>query len=106
ASFGTTLNTFCSPFPVEFNNTSVGLPETYLWDFGDGTYGDEFEPISHTYYTENDTSQYTIWLYLENSCGRDSASHVITVLPNTVLSFFNTNVTEGCEPLLVQFTDY
>ena len=107
AGFGTNLDEFCSPFTVLFNDISTGNPDTYLWDFGDGS--SLFtgpEPVSHVFFADTIPVQYTIWMHLENECGTDSASYTITVLPNTVTSFFNTNVTEGCSPLAVEFTDY
>lgn len=106
ASFGTNLNEFCSPFPVIFNNNSVGLPETFEWDFGDGTSAFVEEPGTHVYFTDTVETSYTIYLYLSNQCGLDTASQVITVLPNTVTAFFNTSVIEGCEPLEVTFTNF
>jgi gliding motility-associated-like protein len=106
AGFGTNLDEDCSPFEVLFNNISEGLPETFEWDFGDGTGSTEEEPFQHVFYADTIAVDYTIWLYLSNECGLDTASYTITVLPNTVTSFFNTNITEGCEPLEVEFTDY
>jgi gliding motility-associated-like protein len=106
AGFGTNLDVDCSPFEVMFNNISTGLPDTFEWDFGDGTNGSMEEPLVHIYYADTVQVDYTIWLYLSNECGLDTASYTISVLPNTVTSFFNTNVTEGCEPLVVEFTNY
>jgi gliding motility-associated-like protein len=106
AGFGTNLSVFCSPFTVEFNNTSVGLPDTNDWDFGDGTSGTMEEPGTHIYYTDTIPTDYTITLIVENECGVDTATQVITVLPNTVTAFFNTSIVEGCAPLDVQFTDF
>jgi gliding motility-associated-like protein len=106
ASFGTNLSVFCSPFTVEFNNTSVGLPDTNDWDFGDETTGTMLEPGTHIYFTDTIPTDYTITLIVENECGVDTTSQVITVLPNIVTAFFNTSVVEGCAPLEVQFTDY
>ncbi len=106
ASFGTNLDAFCSPFPVLLNNTSTGLPDTFEWDFGDGSFSSVEEPTAHNYYTGTENTDYTIWLYLENECGRDTANYTITVWPNTITGFFNTNVLEGCEPLAVEFTDH
>ncbi|MFN0032668.1 MAG: PKD domain-containing protein [Flavobacteriales bacterium] len=106
AGFGTNLNEFCSPFMVEFNDISTGLPDDYFWDFGDGTTGSMPEPGSHIYYTDTVPADYTIMLVLSNQCGIDTAYHTITVLPNTVTAFFNTSDLEGCEPLDVTFTDY
>lgn len=106
AGFGTNLDEDCSPFEVLFNNISTGLPDTFEWDFGDGTGSNMEEPTQHIFYADTVAVEYTIWLYLTNECGLDTASYNITVLPNTVTSFFNTNITEGCEPLEVEFTDY
>jgi large repetitive protein len=106
AGFGTNMDVFCSPFPVIFNNTSVGLPETFEWDFGDGTFSNVEEPGTHYFYADSMAVDYTITLMLSNQCGQDTIDYTITVLPNTVTSFFNTNITIGCEPLEVEFTDY
>lgn len=106
AGFGTNLDEFCSPFTVEFNNTSVGNPDVYEWDFGDGTGTGVEEPGSHIYYTDSVATDYTITLITTNECGIDTAEYTITVLPNTVTAFFNTNIIEGCEPLEVEFTDF
>jgi large repetitive protein len=106
AGFGTDLNVNCSPFVVHFNNTSVGLPDTFLWDFSDGSTSSVEEPDFHVFFTDTVATDYLITLYLSNECGLDTAYQTITVLPNTVTSFFNTSVTEGCEPLEVTFTDY
>ena len=40
----------------------------------------------------------------QNECGSDTSFYEIEVHPNTVTSFFNTNNTSGCSPLLVDFT--
>ncbi|HQK56131.1 MAG TPA: PKD domain-containing protein [Methanolinea sp.] len=37
-----------APLTVHFTDESTGSPETYLWDFGDGSTSDEKDP-SHTY---------------------------------------------------------
>lgn len=107
ASFGTDLDVFCSPFTVNINNTSVGNPDTFNWDFGDGGPGSTLEePGGHIFFADTVAVDYTIWLYLSNECGADTANYTITVLPNTVTSFFNTDITWGCNPLTVQFTDF
>ncbi len=107
ASFGTNMDVFCSPFTVIFNNTSVGEPDTFEWDFGDGsTSVFTEEPISHVFTTDTLPTDYTIFLYLSNECGLDTAQYTITVLPNTVTAFFNTSITQGCSPLEVEFTDF
>ncbi len=106
ASFGTDYDAFCSPWPMQINNTSVGLPDTFFWDFGNGNTSTLEQPISNTYFTGEEPTDYTIVLQVANDCGTDEFSYTVTVLPNTVTAFFNTNVTSGCEPLTVDFTDF
>ena len=106
AGFGTDYDEFCSPWSTEFNNTSVGNPDEYLWDFGDNTTSTLEEPIFHTYFTDSLPTDYTITLVTTNECGVDTFAYTITVLPNTVTAFFNTDNTEGCAPLVVEFTDF
>ena len=106
AGFGTDLDEFCSPWTVNMNNTSLGNPDTYEWDFDDGTFSNQAEPLTHIYYTGDEPTDYTIQLITENECGVDTFDYTITVLPNTVTAFFNTDVIEGCSPLDVEFTDF
>ncbi|MCB0760192.1 MAG: PKD domain-containing protein [Flavobacteriales bacterium] len=106
AGFGTNLDVDCSPFDVVFNNISTGNPDTYQWDFGDGLFSNMEEPGIHTFWTDTIAVDYTITLITTNECGIDTAEYTITVLPNTVTAFFNTNITEGCQPLEVEFTDF
>ena len=107
AAFGTDLDVFCSPFTVNINNTSTGNPDVFTWEFSDG--GPQSfveEPGSHVFFADTIPVDYTIYLYLSNECGVDTTEYTITVLPNTVTAFFNTNVIEGCTPLNVEFTDF
>jgi PKD repeat protein len=48
---------------------------------------------------------YTVILVAENNCGFDTAYHSITVFPNDIDAFFNTDVTQGCAPLTVTATN-
>ena len=54
------------------NNTSVGNPDVYEWDFDDGTFSDEAEPLTHIYYTDDEPTDYTIQLITINECGVDT----------------------------------
>jgi large repetitive protein len=104
--FGTDLDVFCSPFSVAFNNLTVGEPTSILWDFGDGTTANTFNVSPHVYTTDVDPTNYIITLTATNDCGTDTEDYTITVLPNTVTAFFNTDITFGCPPLDVQFTSF
>lgn len=105
AVFGPNVDIGCSPLTLTFANNSLGLPDTYAWDFGDGTSSASGAPLfTHTFTTGSNDTTYTIQLIVTNECGTDTSEHSITVLPNTVNAFFNTNVISGCVPLAVNFT--
>lgn len=105
AVFGPSFDIGCSPWPAEIANNSVGLPDTYFWDFGDGTTGTFSDSLfNHLYTTGTTDTTYTMMLVVENECGVDTGYHTVTVLPNQVNAFYNTNITDGCEPLTVDFT--
>lgn len=105
AVFGPNVDIGCSPLTLTFANNSLGLPDTYAWDFGDGTTSTSGSPLlNHTFYTGTEDTTFTIQLIVTNECGTDTAEHTITVLPNTVHAFFNTDVISGCVPLAVNFT--
>ncbi|MCB9189479.1 MAG: PKD domain-containing protein [Flavobacteriales bacterium] len=105
AVFGPSFDIGCSPWPAEIANNSVGLPDTYFWDFGDGTTGTFSDSLfTHTYTTGMSDTTYTMMLVVTNECGIDTGYHTVTVLPNQVNAFYNTSLTNGCEPLTVDFT--
>lgn len=105
AIFGPLFDEGCSPYTADFANISVGLPDNYAWDFGNGqtsTISDSL--FSRVFVTGANDTTFTIRLIVTNECGVDTAFHDIHILPTSVNSFFNTNVTEGCAPLAVDFT--
>ncbi len=105
--FGTNLNEGCSPFTVQFSNTSTGLPDSVTWDFGDGSaISTNFVTTNHTFYTGTNDTTFTITLIGWNECARDTMQHTVLVHPNTVNAFFNSSDTAGCVPHTVNFTDY
>jgi PKD repeat protein len=107
AVFGTDFNSGCSPFTPNFANNSLGLPDNFSWDFGDGTNGTTSDSLfTHTFFAGLNDTTYTITLIVSNECGSDTATHTITVLPNTVNAFFNTSVTSGCAPVTADFTQF
>ncbi|HLP11883.1 MAG TPA: PKD domain-containing protein, partial [Flavobacteriales bacterium] len=107
AVFGPNVDIGCSPLTLTFANNSVGNPDTFVWDFGDGTTDTTSAALfTHTFSTGANDTTYTISLIVTNECGSDTSYHTITVLPNTVNAFFNTNVLSGCVPLTVNFTQF
>jgi PKD repeat protein len=96
----------CSPMKVTFNNTSRGLNNRYIWNFGDGRIDstNALGLFEHTFITAlRDT--FTVKLYAINECGTDSASYDIIVSPNTIKLDYAVNGTqkEGCVTHRVDF---
>ncbi len=80
-----------------FTNSSLNAT-SYLWDFGDGSFSTDQNPV----YTYQQSGNYTIVLTAENDCG----TSVKTVLINTIpTAEFSADPTIGCAPLAVQFTN-
>lgn len=105
--FGTNLDFGCSPFTLQIANVSLGLPDSFYWDFGDGTTSTDPSPfLSHIFTTGLNDTVYTIMLVATNECGIDTSYYDITVYPNIVTAFFNTDYISGCAPLAVEFTQY
>jgi gliding motility-associated-like protein len=96
----------CTPLSVDFYDNSTGLPDTYVWDLGDGTTTGLANPVDHIYYTDTLPSTYLIIATLTNECGTDIDSTTLTVYPNTLNPFFSVGNTFGCEPFSIQITDF
>lgn len=92
----------CAPAIINFTNTSQG-GTNYVWDFGDGQQFTGANPGSHTYFV-NGTYDVTLTMTTANGCsGNLVLSDYINI--TDVEAHFNANVTGGCNPLTVQFTD-
>jgi len=106
--FLTNTDSGCSPLPVFMLNQSFGVPQQFLWHFGNGDSSTRQTPIQNpiVYSTIDTPSTYTIRLIVTNICGTDTSYRKVKVMPNTVKSFFTANVQNGCDQLIVQFTDY
>ncbi|MCG3156248.1 MAG: hypothetical protein DKINENOH_02871 [bacterium] len=90
------------PLQVSFTDSSTGNPTSWSWDFGDGNTATEQHP-SHQYLTPG---EYTVTLQVANGCDTSAVSrqNYVTVV-DTVAAAFSADVTAGCAPLAVQFTD-
>ncbi len=84
---------------VDFNNTSTNAT-SYEWDFGDGNTSSLPDPS----YSYTAAGSYTVVLTAINDCGSVSFSQEIEIesAPNVA---FSADVTSGCAPLEVMFTD-
>ncbi|MEX0986199.1 MAG: PKD domain-containing protein [Bacteroidales bacterium] len=98
----------CGPFEVTFDNLSIG-GDNFTWDFGDGTIISTADsgPQTHTFINNDfvNTAEYTVSLEVENSQGCvDVRSKTVSVYP-AIEAQLTASVTEGCQPLEVQFTN-
>ncbi|MCP4311973.1 MAG: PKD domain-containing protein [Bacteroidetes bacterium] len=98
----------CAPFQVVIKNTSEGAISSYEWDWGDGSpttsAGDSIQ--THLYQNNNPAAlTNNIQLIVQNTDGcADTLIRDITVFPQ-VSSQFTQDVTDGCNELLVNFTN-
>ena len=99
------LSTQCSPVSVAFDNLASGNPDTFYWNFGNGTESGDEQPEAGIYTTDNTLAVFEIWLYVENACGTDSVVKELEVLPNQVSAAFMLSASAGCQPLEVSFTN-
>ncbi len=102
AAFTATPTTGTAPVSVSFSDQSTENPATWAWDFGDGN-TDTVQNPNHTY---SAAGNFTAVLIATNSCGSDTTSQVITInAPLAPVADFSADLTSGCEPLDVSFTD-
>ncbi len=104
----------CTPFPVTFSYPSTGINGTeFTWDFGDGSINETHynrNPFKHTFDNTNANTEYIetyqITLYAEDTVTTCDSTIVklIDVYP-WLLPSFDVDVTEGCNPLTVDFTN-
>lgn len=94
----------CSPFLIQFQNTSQ-FGTSYQWNFSDNSTSTNTNP-SHTFYnsTNNDV-QYSVQLIATSQYGcTDTTSSHLIVHPLPV-SQFSHNAQPQCSPLNVQFNN-
>jgi uncharacterized repeat protein (TIGR01451 family) len=101
ANFSANITNGCEPLTVLFTDSSTNAT-SWNWSFGDGSTSPEQNP-SHQY---ANAGTYNVTLTVSNGCGSDTETKTdyITVDPKPTANF-SANVTNGCEPLTVLFTD-
>ena len=110
AGFTFENNAGCTPFEVTIYNSSAGV-STYHWDFGDTQTLDSIDCASvFTHLYQNPLPSDTVCIFeliliVENDSGcTDTLIQYVTVYPD-VVSQFTQDTTQGCNPLLVNFTN-
>lgn len=106
AHFGTNVNSICPGEELHFNNLTYNGPDSWFWDFGNGTTSTDEDPAPQVYPTPPADTMIAILLVASNECGSDSATQTVLVKTVDVTSFFNTDPLSGCAPLTVNFTNY
>jgi len=103
AAFSANQTSGIVPLAVLFTDNSTNTPTAWNWSFGDGNYS----AIQNPEYTFTRAGSYSITLTVSNIAGYNSTTKVdyITVIPQSPIASFTSNVTEGLNPLDVQFTD-
>jgi len=102
ADFGGTPTVGVPPLEVTFTDLSANQPETWTWDFGDGSYSTDQNP-THTY---EEPGRYTVALTTFGQYGEDTktkSAYVYVLLPP--VADFSAAPTVGPIPLTVEFTD-
>ena len=97
----------CASGTITLANNSYGLPDTYYWDFGDGTFGVNNDTLFDHYYSPGpSTLFYTITMAVTNECGTDTTSETVTILPSSLVAFFSVDTTVGCAPFTIDFQQF
>ena len=92
-----------APLAVNFTDTSTGNPDSWLWNFGDGTTSIVRNPPMHIFTAPG---EYTVRLQVENLAGTSPVFYrVITVLPSPPVANFVGVPNPVRKNYQVQFTD-
>lgn len=104
ASFTSNTTSGTVPLYVQFNDTSLNSPVSWLWAFGDGGTSTAQNPV----YEYTRAGSYTVVLTATNSAGANStdiARYInISAITTPVVSF-TSDTTTGVVPLTIRFND-
>ena len=92
SSFNAPINA-CINEPVTFTNTSIPIPLSAYWTFGDGGSMSAIN-ATHNYAA---TGTYTVWLYNDFGSCQDSISQAITINSKPTADF-SAPLTVACQP--------
>ncbi|HUU76572.1 MAG TPA: PKD domain-containing protein [Methanoregulaceae archaeon] len=102
AEFSANITKGDSPLIVHFYDESSGPVAGYRWDFGDGNFSNEKDPV-HTYQTQGTFSPVLI---VHDPYQRDAIRKMFYIsVGSAPLPDFSVNVTCGPAPLEVRFND-
>jgi PKD repeat protein len=101
ASFSCTPTNDLPPLSVQFDNQSVNQITQYRWDFGDGTYSSQKNPI-HTF---SMPGNYTVSLTVTGPGGTNNLTKPNGITVQSEYINFKSNIQAGPSPLTVSFMD-
>jgi PKD repeat protein len=110
ASFTVDTVAGCSPLIIKIHNNSDGAIYNYNWDFGDGTTrSDKKDTLIHLYPSNTGLTpiKYKLLLTVKNNSPSgcpDTLSRIITVNPQTTVSFTLSPKKQICDSTMVAFT--
>jgi PKD repeat protein len=91
-----------APLVVQFEDHSQGDPQSWVWNFGDGSTSRSQNP----YHLYTKPGVYTVTLTVSNRAGGDSMTKTDYITVRSLpLADFTANRTSGTAPMTVQFTD-
>ncbi len=102
AAFTATPVSGCAPLVVSFKDQSTGDPKSWNWDFGNGQLSNVQSPVV----VFSQPGIYSVKLVVKNASGTHGITkdNYIVVNPSPQADF-SANITTGCTPVNVQFTD-
>ena len=107
ARFALDTTAGCSPFHIVVTNTSLGEPNTYYWDFGNGDRDTTFSngSFNYTYNIGNEVDTFPIRLIAVNECFSDTQTINVRVAPNIIRPQVTVSASElfGCTSHTVSF---
>jgi PKD repeat protein len=90
----------CMRVQHQFNNLSSGA-DSYIWDFGDGTYSSQINPL-HNYVVPGN---YSVTLTaVAEGCSNSFTINNLVYFPNLIADF-NSVQSSDCYPVTVSYTD-
>jgi len=103
AEFSSSLGSSENPLLIQFSNQSKGNPDTFHWDFGDGTQSDEENPPHE--YTQPGKYMVTFTASNNETGEKDTITREIPVDIVPCVAGFSVDIPEGVAPLTVTFTN-
>ncbi len=103
AGFDLVLDEGCAPFPVEVVSSSGGDNITETWVIQGDTLTGKDPGVFLIDHISSD-SVFTVYQQISNVCGTDVWEEDVLVHPYPVVDF-GMNVSEGCSPLTIQFSN-